>query len=81
MGILQEISFGKHYFEIASVLRNSLFINGILWNIETWYDIKENDINELEKIDKRLLKRILNVPSSTPSALLYSSGVQKAFLP
>ena len=71
MAILQEISFGRHYFEIAATLRESLFINGILWNVETWYDMSENDIKELEKIDKILIKRILNVPSSTPSALLY----------
>ena len=71
MAMLQEISFGSHLFEIASILRESLFINGILWNIETWYDVKAKDITELEKIDKLLMKRILNVPASTPSALLY----------
>ena len=71
MAMLQEISFGKHYFEIAATLRESLFINGILWNIETWYDIKKKDIEDLEKIDKILVKRFLNVPTSTPSALLY----------
>ena len=71
MAMLQEISFGKHYFEIATILRDSLFINGILWNMETWYDVKEKEIEELEKIDRILLRRILNVPTSTPTALLY----------
>ena len=47
--MLQEISFGKHYFEIATILRDSLFINGILWNMETWYDVKEKEIVDLEK--------------------------------
>ena len=71
MAMLQEMSFGQHYFEIAAILRESLFLNGILWNLETWYDIKKKDIEELEKIDKMLIKRILNSPASTPSALLY----------
>ena len=71
MAMLQEMSFGEHYYEIAATLRESLFINGILWNLETWYDMKKKDIEELEKIDKMLIKRILNAPSSTPSALLY----------
>ena len=71
MAILQETSLGNHYFEIASILRESLFINSILWNIETWYDVKQSEIEELEKVDRMLLKRILNVPASTPSALLY----------
>ena len=60
MAMLQEMSFGEHYFEIAATLRESLFINGILWNLETWYDIKKKDI--LEKIDKMLIKRILSAP-------------------
>ena len=46
MAMLQEISFGQHYFEIAAILRESFFINGILWNLETWYDIKKKDIGE-----------------------------------
>ena len=69
--VKEDIYLGKHYFEIAAILRESLFVNGILWNIETWYDLKEREIEELEKIDKLLLKRILNVPISTPTALLY----------
>ena len=44
MAILQEI-----YFEIAATLREFLFLNGILWNIESRYDLKETDITELEK--------------------------------
>ena len=71
MAMLKEISFGHHYLDIATTLRDSIFVNGFLWNLETWYDIKEQDLKQLEKIDKMLLKRILNVPVSTPSALLY----------
>ena len=71
MAILNETSLGNHYFEIADILRESLFINRILWNVETWYDVKKSEVEELEKIDRMLIKRILNVPVSTPSALLY----------
>ena len=71
MGLLKEISSGSHYFDIATTLRDSIFVNGFLWNLETWYNNKEQELKELEKIDKMLLKRMLNVPVSTPSALLY----------
>ena len=71
MGILNEVSFGHHYFEIAVLLRESLFINTILFNIETWYNITEHELNELESVDRILLRRIMNVPFSTPTALLY----------
>ena len=71
MAMLQEISLGHYYFEVAMLLGETLFINGFLWNIETWYDIRESDIEELEKLDRMLIKRILAVPCSTPTALLY----------
>ena len=71
MAMLKEISLGHYYFEIASLLRETLFMNAFLWNMETWYNIRKSDYEEIEKIDRILIKRILGVPSSTPSALLY----------
>ena len=32
MSIFEEICFGKHHFEVAIVLRNSLLINSLLFN-------------------------------------------------
>ena len=71
MAILKEVSLGHHYLEIAMLLRETLFVNVILWNIETWYNLTTKEIEQLEIIDTMLLKRILEVPTSTPSALLY----------
>ena len=65
------MSLGHYYFEIASLLRETLFINSFLWNMETWYNLRKTDLEEIEKIDRILIKRILNVPSSTPTSLLY----------
>ena len=35
--ILETVSFGKYYFQIAMTLRESVFLNGILTNSEIWY--------------------------------------------
>ena len=35
--ILETVSFGKYYFQIAMTLRESMFLNGILTNSEIWY--------------------------------------------
>ena len=43
----------------------------MLWNTKPWYNIKEKDLKELEKLDRMLLKIILAIPSSTPTPLLY----------
>ena len=65
------MSFGKYLFEVAVVLRNSLFINGILTNLEASYGLSENDIDELEKCDEQLLRLILECPCTTPREMLY----------
>ena len=59
VSILEDICFGKHLFEVAMVLRNSLFINSLVFNSEAWYNVTEKDYEELEKVDESLLRRIL----------------------
>ena len=59
MTILEKLSLGYHYFKIAMILRNSIFISSLLVNVEVWYPISEKDVEELEKLDRILLKRIL----------------------
>ena len=71
MAILTQVTVGSHWFEIAMFLRETLFINSMLWNTETCYDLSKKEIKELELIDRMLLKRILEVPCSTHTALLY----------
>ena len=36
MSMINELSLGKHYFTIAILLRNLLFINSIMVNSEVW---------------------------------------------
>ena len=64
--MLEKVTLGYHYFKIALLLRESLFLNGILTNSEVWYGIKKSEIKELETLDKMLLRRILETPVSTP---------------
>ena len=59
MEILQEISFGPKYFEIANLLRHSLFLSSVLLNSEVWYGLSVTDIKQLEQVDRALLKTIL----------------------
>ena len=69
--MLEEMCFGKYLFEVAITLRNSLFINGILTNLEVSYGLNDADIEKLEKCDEELLRYILECPSSTPKEMLY----------
>ena len=71
MNLLDIISFGSHYIEIALLLRESMFINGVLFNAEVWYGLTKAEVGEFEKLDRLLLRRILGTPVSTPQEAMY----------
>ena len=71
MDMLSRVSFGSNYFEIAVTLRESRLLNGILTNADVWYALKKSEIEELEEVDKILLRRILGAPDSTCIESLY----------
>jgi hypothetical protein len=52
-------------------LRESMFLNGILTNSEIWYGLKKSEIEQLENLDKDLMRKIMNTPISTPSESMY----------
>ena len=56
---------------MAKILRDSLFINSILLNSEVWYNLSKSNIEDLEKLDNILLKKICEIPTTAPSAFLH----------
>ena len=71
LGMLDQITVGEHFFQSAVLLRESLFLNGILTNAEIWYGISSVDLKPLIDLDRFLLRKILNTPMSTPVESLY----------
>ena len=71
MCILEEIFFGKYYFEVAVVLRNSLLLSSILVNSEAWYNLKKEEVEKLEQVDEMLLRKVLECPVTTPKEMIY----------
>ena len=63
---LNDVCFGRHYFKVAVILRNSNLISSLLTNSEAWYNVTKGDIEMLESVDEDLLRRILECPLSTP---------------
>ena len=45
--MLEDVCFGPFEFQVACIWRNSLFLNSILSNSETWYNLGKNDIDHL----------------------------------
>ena len=71
MNLLDKICFGIFYFEMAILLRESMFLNGILTNCEIWHNVQKKEIEDLEELDRSLLHKILKVPFTTPNESLY----------
>ena len=67
INLLNSICLGEYYIEIDLLLREAMFINGILTNVEIWYTITKEEMKEFEDLDKTMLRKILQVPFSTPS--------------
>ena len=71
MSIMEEICFRTYNFQVADMLRNSLFISSVLCNSEAWYNVTPEERDKLEQAHKNLLKRIMDCPSKTPKEMLY----------
>jgi hypothetical protein len=71
LSILKEIPLGKHKAQVGVILREAMFVNGILFNSEAWHGVRKQHIKSLEKVDEALLRGILGAHSKTPKEFLY----------
>ena len=71
ISLVEEISFGEHYFEMALLFRNSMLINSMLSSSEVLYGVKNTHLEMLESCDKSLLVRLFGVPSSCSYEAVY----------
>ena len=71
MDILSDIVFGKYFFEVAKILRNSILIGSMLSSAECWFGLTQQQVRNLEKVDEHLMERILEAPSWSSRTLLY----------
>ena len=69
--ILQSTYFGKYYFEVALVLRESLLPSSLLLNSEAWVNLTGQDVRKLEQTDEILLSRILGCDANTSNIFKY----------
>ena len=65
--LLQEVSFGQFYFEVALLFRSSILINSMLCSSEVLYGITQKHIQTLEKCDRFFFSRLFSVPTERRS--------------
>ena len=71
IAILNEVSFGHFYFEMALLFRQSMLINSILCNFEVLHGLKKSHIEKMEAVDRYFMRRIFQSPISTPVESYY----------
>ena len=62
---------GKYYFESALVLMNAMLRSSILYACETYYNLKEGEIRQLERIEEQFLTELLKTSQGCPIVQLY----------
>ena len=63
--------FGCRRVEVGIMLRNAMFVNGVLCNSEGWHTISKKHIEELEVTDRSLLRYITGAHVKTQHLFLY----------
>ena len=71
MNILESTYFGKYFFEVALVLRESLFLSSLLLNTEAWVNYTDKDVRILEQCDEILLTKIMDCGTNSSNAMKY----------
>ena len=71
VSMLNQVSLGHYYLEIALIMRETMLISKLVSNSEVWYNTTKDQYSKLERIDEMFLRRIFNVPISVPKESLY----------
>ena len=64
--MLKDVPMGNRRTQIGLELRKSWFQNGCLFNSEVWSGVTENHFNDLEVIDRKILRVITGAQAKVP---------------
>ena len=65
--ICSELTLGIFSLQVQTLLYHAVFVSSVLFNSQTWTRLTISDYKNLQTIQLRYLKRIMQVPKSTPN--------------
>ena len=71
MYLLSEFPFGNKKIQVGLMLREAMFLNGVLYSSEAWHGLTTTHIAQLGLVDHQLMRTILSAHSKTPTEFLY----------
>ena len=69
--ILSEFPFGNKKIQVGLMLREAMFLNGVLHSCEAWHGLGTTHVAQIELVDHHLMRTILSAHSKTPTEFLY----------
>ena len=68
---LNSLSLQKYYFECAMILLNTILRPSILYACDVYYNLKERELREIERIEENFLRKVLKTTKGCPLVQLY----------
>ena len=68
---LNSMNLRQYYFESAILLMNLMLRGSILYAADMYYNLKESEVREIERIEEGYLRRILKTTKGCPLTQLY----------
>ena len=68
---LESLNLGNYYFECAIIFMNCMLRSSILYAAETYYNLTEKELREIERIEEGFLRKLLKTSKSCPLMQLY----------
>ena len=69
---LNSLNLQKYYFECGMILMNVMLRSSILYACETYYDLKEKEVRQLERIEESFMRQLLKTTKGCPINQLYT---------
>ena len=71
LALCTEITFGIHYICTGVLLYKCVFIPSLLFNSEVWTRLTKTDMNRLQVLQLKALKRVTHMPNSTSNCFIF----------
>ena len=68
---LNDLNLKNYYFECAVIFLNVMLRSSILYACETYYNLKESEVRQLERIEESYLRQMFKTLKSCPITQLY----------
>ena len=68
---LEALKLRKYYFECANIFMNVILRGSILYAGECYYNLSENNLRKIERIEEKYMRKVLNTPKSCPISQMY----------